>query len=396
VTVEVRPVPEADWPAVRALSREAFGGPATPSPGDDERALHTQRHSFSLGGYDATRLVSHARVKPYVQWFGGRGVPMGGIASVAVTASHQRQGVARATVAATLPLLREQGFAVSTLFPATTPLYRALGWEHAGDYGWLDVPGRLLRALGPPTGGVTLRPATADDLPAVHAAYAALARESNGLLDREHNAFVDRRPETMLDVDTFLVAVRDGAVEGWTRADRRTAGHAVEVRAWDVVGTTPEATRALWFALGAGASTAHTVRAKAPREDLLPHLAEPDVTVAEHLPWMLRLVDGAQAVAARGWPMNLTATVDLDIADEQVPDNAGRHRLTVEAGTGTLTRGGDGTVEIDARGLAALYSGYADPRTLRRAGRLRTSDDHSLDTLATMTAGPRPHIRDYF
>jgi predicted acetyltransferase len=321
---------------------------------------------------------------------------MGGIASVAVTASHQRQGVARATVAATLPLLREQGFAVSTLFPATTPLYRALGWEHAGDYTWLDVPGRLLRALGPAADGLTLRPATADDLPGVHAAYATLATQTNGLLDREQNAFVDRRPEAMLAVDTFLVAVRDDTIEGYAIADRRTAGHAVEVRAWDVVGTTPEATRAVWFALGAGASTAHTVRAKAPREDIDPHLAEPDVTVVEHLPWMLRLVDAPAAITARGWPQNLNATVDLDIADEQVPGNAGRHRLTVEDGHGTLTRGGDGTVQIHARGLAALYTGYADPRTLRRAGRLHTGDDRSLDTLATMTAGPRPHIRDYF
>jgi predicted acetyltransferase len=394
VTVEVRPVLEADWPAAQALSREAFGGPATPTPGDDERSQHTQRHSLAVGGYDGTRLVSHARVKPYLQWFGGRTVPVGGVASVAVTASHQRRGVARATVAATLPLMREHGLVGATLFPATTPLYRALGWEHAGDYTWVDVPGRLLRDLGPPD-GVTLRPATAEDVPGVLAAYRDLAAQTTGLLDRG-GPFFDLRPESMLAVDMFVVAESAHGIDGYALAERRNDGHDTRVRAWDVLGLTPEAERAVWFALGAGASTVRTVRAKALPESILPHLAEPDVTVTEHLRWMFRLVDAPAAVAARGWPANLSDTVDLTIADKELPDNAGRHRLAVEQGNGTLTAGGDGTVEVDARGLAALFTGYADPRALRRAGRLRCTDDRALDTLATMTAGPRPRLLDYF
>jgi predicted N-acetyltransferase YhbS len=141
VSIEVRPLPEEDGPAAHALCREAFGGPAAPTPADVERWLHTHRHSHGLAGYDGDRLVSHARVKPYRQWFGGRPVPMGGVASVAVAASHQRRGVARATVGAVLPLLREHGYPVSTLFrrrrrctggsagstPATTP-----GWTCRG------------------------------------------------------------------------------------------------------------------------------------------------------------------------------------------------------------------------------------------------------------------------
>jgi predicted acetyltransferase len=389
VTLEVRPVPEADRPAAHAITREAFGGPA-----DDPWWLESLAHSPAVGAYDAGRLVSFARVKPYAQWFGGRAVPMGGVASVAVAASHQRRGIARATVAATLPLMREQGFAVSALFPATSPLYRALGWELAGDYTWLDVPGRLLRALGP-VDGVALRPATAADLPGVLAAYAALACDANGLLDRT-GPFFDLRPEKMLAVDSFVVAEGPAGIEGYAIADRRHAGHATEVRAWDVVGVTPAAERAVWFALGAGASVVPTVRAKAAPDGLLLHLAEPEVTVHERLYWMLRLVDAPAAVAARGWPATLAATADLDVTDDQIPDNAGRWRLAVEAGHGTLTRGGAGTVRLGVGALSALYAGGADPRTLRRAGLLDSTDDTALDTLATMTAGPRPRLLDYF
>jgi predicted acetyltransferase len=385
----IRAIPPEDYAAAQAVTREAFGG-----PGEDPRWLASVAHSYPVGAYDGGRVVSFARVKPYQQWFGGRAVPMGGVASVAVAATHQRRGLARATVAAALDVLRERGFAVSALFPATAPLYRGLGWELAGDYVWLDVPGALLRGLGP-VDGVTLRPAVAADVPGVLAAYGRLCRESNGLLDRG-GPFFDRSPESMLAVDSFVVAEGPGGVEGYCIAERRNAGHEVAVTAWDVVGTTPAAERAVWFALGAGSSTARTVRAKASPDALALLLAEPEVSVHEHLRWMLRLVDAPAAVSARGWPGALSARVDLDVTDPQIEDNAGRWRLAVEDGYGTLTRGGDGAVGLGIGTLSALYAGYADPFTLRRAGRLTAGDDAALDALATITAGPRPRLLDYF
>jgi predicted acetyltransferase len=385
--VSVRALGEADWDAAAGLAQEAFG-----AFGDTARWTASLAHSHAVGAYDGGRLVSFARVKPYAQWFGGRAVPMGGIASVAVAASHQRRGLARETVAATLPVLRERGLAVSALFPATTPLYRGLGWEQAGDYTWLDVPGASLRALGP-VEGVTVRPAVEADLPGVLAAYDALCAGTAGLLARE-GPFFDRRAETVLP--GCLVAEGEAGIEGWTRADRQGAGHCVDVQAWDVVAATRAAARALWFVLGAGASTVRTVRAKAFADDLLPLLAEPEVTVHEHLRWMLRIADAPAAIGARGWPETLRATVDIDVTDEQVADNAGRWRLAVEDGAGTLTRGGDGTVALGIGALSALWTGYADPRTLRRLGLVSCAHDAALATLATMTAGPRPRLLDYF
>jgi predicted acetyltransferase len=406
MTLDVRIVPVEDFPALAALSREAYGTDATSATSASwtDAWVASLTHSVSVGAYDAGKVVSHARVKPYAQWFGGRAVPMGGVASVAVAASHQGRGAGRATVAALLPVMRERGYAVSALFPSTVPLYRGLGWALAGDYTWLDVPATALRALGPPADDITLRDATEADVPGVLAAYARACRETNGMLDRS-GPFFDLRPEAMLAADSFVVAERAGAtqggtpdgIEGYAIASRRNAGHAVEVRAYDVVGTTPAAARAVWFALGAGASVVPTVRAKAYPADLAPLLTEPAaVTVAEHHYWMLRLVDAPAAVAACGWPAGLAASVDLDVHDAEVPDNAGRWRLTVDDGHGSLVRGGDGTISLSGGALAALYAAYADPRTLRRAGELRCADDRALDVLATMTAGPRPRMLDYF
>lgn len=392
---EVRAVPEADWPAAYGLAQEAFGSPggdAATTEANRARWLASVAHSATVGAYDGGRLVSFARVRPYQQWFGGRPVPMAGLASVYVTASHQRRGVARATVRAALAAARERGLVVSALFPTTVPLYRGLGWEPAGDYTWLAVPGALLRALGP-VEGVTLRPAVEGDLPGIFAAYRRLCAETNGLLERSGPQF-DLRPETVLP--GALVAEGAEGIEGYARADRRRAGHHVDVEAWDVVATTPAGARALWFALGAGASTVETVRAKVAADDVLPLLAEPRVTVHEHLRWMLRLVDAPAAVAARGWPGGVRARVDLDVRDDEIPANAGRWRLTVEDGAGSLTPGGEGTVALGVGALSALYAGGADPRALRRTGLLSCADESAIDALAAATAGPRARLLDYF
>lgn len=377
-----------DAARIMPLIAEAFGGRP------EERWAASLAQSTSFGAYDGERLVSHARVKPYRQWFGGRPVPMGGVASVAVTASHQRRGLAKETVAATLPWMRANGFVVSALFPATVGLYRGLGWEYAGDYTWLDVPGAALRALGPVPDGLDVRPAAPDDLPGIFAAYERLCSATNGMLERE-GPFFDRRPETVLG-DYAVVAARDGVVEGYALGERRNAGHTVDVTAWDLVGTTPEAERAVWFALGAGASVVPTVRVKACADTLLLHLPEPVVTTHEHLRWMLRVVDAPGAVAARGWPRGVSATVDLHLTDPRVPENYGPWRLEVSGGEGALTRGGEGTVRLDAGAFGSLYAGYTDPRTLVRAGRLSTADGAALETLAALTAGPSPRLLDYF
>ena len=46
--------------------------------------------------------------------------------------------------------------------------------------------------------------------------------------------------------------------------------------------------------------------------------------------------------------------------------------------------------------LSALWTGYAEPRALRRAGLLSCADDRSLDRLRAITAGPAPRLLDYF
>ncbi|HZM00306.1 MAG TPA: GNAT family N-acetyltransferase, partial [Planctomycetota bacterium] len=88
------------------------------------RNLRLQRD----GGAVAAGLL----LVPMGQWFGGRAVPMTGIAGVGVPAERRGRGAALSLMRAALAELRRSGVALSTLYPATTALYRAVGYEVAG------------------------------------------------------------------------------------------------------------------------------------------------------------------------------------------------------------------------------------------------------------------------
>ena len=110
--------------------------------------------------------------------------------------------------------------------------------------------------------------------------------------------------------------------------------------------------------------------------------------------YMLRLVDAAGAVAARGYPP-VSVTVDLDVTDRHCDWNVGRWRLCIEAGNGRLEKGGDGAVSLSVNAFAALYSGYASAETLARAGMLRGSD-RDRAALDAVFSGPTPWLPDFF
>ena len=78
------------------------------------------------------------------------------------------------------------------------------------------------------------------------------------------------------------------------------------------------------------------------------------------------------------------------------PANAGRWTLRVEEGRGRVERGGRGRIALDARGLAALYSGFHGADTLAAFGRLKASAPEDLATAVALFAGPTPWMPDMF
>lgn len=368
--VNVRPLADSDAEAFARMRRLAFGVTSGAGPAEAWSGLVAE---------DATGPVGAIRAWRYHQFFGGKAVPCGGVASVVVLPHAGGRGVAGELLRAAVRLMRDADQPVSALYPTLPAVYRRHGWEHAGAMERLPVP---IDALARLRSDLPVRPAVEADLPHLYAAYLRTASRVDGMLDRSGPAFALGE---VLDLDLVHVVPGDDGLRGYLSADRR--GDSIVVH--DLVADDAPAARALLAGLGAWASVAAeaSLRLIDPAVDLLvPRVATP---VDVH-PWMLRVVDLPSAVAARGWPAATLAkpfAVDLDLTDADAPWHAGRHRLVWDGDAVTCEPGGSGAVRITARGLAAWYAGAAGTATLRRAGLL---DGGPADGLDALIGGPKP------
>jgi predicted acetyltransferase len=395
VPVTVRPLHRGDnYAADLDLNQRAFG-PA--DPGGNEQRLASVRLSVDGGRYfGALRgddVIGTARFLDMVQCWHGRLVPMAGVAGVKVAPEARGAGTGRALTAALLAEIEARGYPLSALFPATAPLYRSFGYEIAGGRYQVTLPGRSLRALLPPEAGAvgqdTLRrsgPADAAEISAVIERSYSAARASGPV---SH----DLATSTLLldDEDVYCYLGDDAFVcYGWSAPG--------EITVYFAVACTAAATRAVWSLIASHASIAGTVHAVAGPADPIGWLtAEPDARLQRTEAWMLRVISAPAAIAARGFPAGLTASVPLTLADPQFPANAGAWLLTVSGGRGRLARspGEPGAgLRLGPRGLAALYAG-TPLATLRMAG-LASGGDPGADAILDATFAATPYMLDHF
>jgi len=330
------------------------------------------------------RPVGFIRVREYQQYFGGAAVPMGGVASVAVAPHVRRRGVASALLAAAIADMREHGEVISALYQSAIPVYRLSGWENVGVYERAQVGPQDFATLPRPAGDVPVRLADKADLPAIHAAYTAVASTVDGMLDR---ATAEMAPERVLDFDVVLVAGEDA--RGYLTAAR----YGDRLVCHDVVAPDRDTALALLGSLASwtGQLTKVELRIMDPAWWQLLRTRPTDY-FPEVDPWMLRVVDLPAAVAARGWPTAAhlaPLAVDIEVHDEQAPWHTGRHRLVLDGGTVRCEPGGSGAVRLSARALGPWFAGSSDSAALRRAG-LLDGDADAARLLDVLTGAPHP------
>ncbi len=338
------------------------------------------------------RLVGGLGVIPMGQWFGGISVPMLGVAGVAVAPEARGRGIARSLMRATLGEARAAGVALSALYPATLTLYRLSGYELAGARFRFTA-----RLKDLPLGGREHEVHSIEDADRadVEGAYRAWARVRSGALDR--GEYIWRRVRTPRDGDArgFLVRGEKG-VEGYLYAKQRPrpAG-GYDLVLTDFVALTAHAARSLLGLLADHRSTGELCVWHGGFPDPV-HFEQPEFATAVELTeqFMLRIVHVEAALRARGYP-KLDHDIELDVADSELPDNNGRYRLVARGGKADVTRGGGGSVRLDVRALATLYSGYLRASDLARSGRI-SADARSIEALDALFAGPPPALGDFF
>lgn len=350
---------------------------------------------------DGGEVAAATHVRPFRQHFGGRAVPLAGYSPVAVLPEYRGRGWGRAVTAAPLADLRERGEVIAGLFPASVALYRSVGFEVAGSYVHRRIPAAHLAALDPAP-EVVVRRGTAADLAAVHRCYARLSPRTDGSLVRPPSWWARRLAPDLAGTELYVVddPDTDGEVAGYAayRHGRGRHPYDYSVVVTEVHGATAAVQRALWRVVGSSGSQAPDVAVVGPAEDplfLLTGSADP-LAVRSEIRWMIRLVDAAGAVAARGWNAAVAGRVDLEVVDDHAPWNAGRWVLEVADGVGRLTRGGSGAVTVTVGGLSAWWAGYAPARLLAATGHVASADRRALDLLDGLGAATPPTLVDFY
>ena len=339
------------------------------------------------------RPIGSLNLVPMGQWFGGRSVAMTGVSGVAVAPHERAGGAGSILMKAALEEMRADGKFLSTLYAATEPVYRRVGYECAGGLYEIrlqtydiDVRDRELE----------MAPITPDDNADVEECHRRWSMRHNGNVDRGPFLWLRARRPRKGVARGYLVRGPSG-VEGYLYfVQNEVPDGRYEIAVNSTAALTPAAARRILTFVADHRSMAYHVQWDGgPTHPYLTLLAEPRCRVKLWEYWFLRIVDVAGALQARGYAPSLRGEVHFDIRDDVLPDNSGKFVLSVEGGRGRVEPGGDGRVRIDIRGLAPLYTGHWGPAHLRMAGYLDAADDDA-SAAAALFAGPAPWMADRF
>lgn len=387
--------PETDLDAVVRATALAFGGP----PAGVREWLEFARHEHARvlradGGGVAASLLA----LPMGQYFGGRSVPMQGVAGVAVAPEARGRGLALAMMREQVREAASAGIPLSCLYASTQALYRQAGYEQAGLMFRTTIP---LRTIGVRDRSMPVRELGAGDDPEVRACYGRFAARINGALERgayEWGRVHKSRDEVYTGFGAFAPEEPE-RLEGYLfMAQRRkpeTGRHDVALS--DLVFTTARAGRRLLGLLSDLATVGDdAVVHGAPLHPVCSLMPQQYHTSRFVDVWMIRINLVKDALEGRGYGWGVDAALSLEVTDELVPENAGGWSLRVRAGGGVVERGASGpTLRCDVRGLAAVYSGFT-PATQAAALGLVGGDAEAIEAADAIFAGPTPWMCDRF
>ncbi len=355
-------------------------------------------------GSSEGRLIGGLALIPMGEWFGGRSIPMTGIAAVGIAPEERAGGAARTLMTRTLEELRAQGIPLSTLYASTQHLYRAVGYEQAGTRVKYSIHLPSMPIAPHPDRSLPMRAVEPTDAAPFRETYSRLAAATNGMLDRGRGMWgrVLFRSETEM-LNGFLVG-DDADPQGYVifTLHPLESGHDIRIR--DLVALTPAAYRRLLVFFLDTRSIGRTLHWSGPPTDPFLCVTEEQqydrTSIQER--WLLRIVDVAKACEARGYPAGIEAELHFEIEDEVLPENAGRYTLRVQDGRGTVTKetraaakGGRGSLRTHIRGFAPLFSGMLSPAQLQAIGWI-DGEAGAIAAAARIFAGPQPWMPDSF
>ncbi len=402
----IRTITPAELETYVRLDAYAFGYAASAEVIEYYRQFY--QVDWMLAAFEDGRMVAHLVVFPWRMAINGGSVPVGAIADVAAWPEDRRAGHTGGLLRACLGRMRDQGLALSMLYPTFQALYRRFGWAAASEtraYSFRASDIRFLPTLPPPSGRVE-RPRE-HDRGALAPIYDTILPVANGALVRDSIHWDARTFKRRGDAPLHALLWRDsdGAPGGYVihhEPARLTGGltsYGQEFAVRELVATSGAGYRALLEYL-ARHDLAERVTWSAPPDDPLPALlTDPAVIRIETRPgFMLRIVDLTAALEARPFLPAPPCRLIMRLSDPTAAWNEGTWEMVIEDGRARVRPStAEPELSTDVATLAALWNGCIPPATAARTGLLVVHDHRALTTAtAVFSVSSRPYCLDYF
>lgn len=335
-----------------------------------------------LGAYDGDRIVGGGAAFRYrLTVPGGTTIAAAGVTAVGVMPTHRRRGILRQLMVEQLRDARARGEIVAILWASEGSIYGRFGYGLGALNGRIDIERDRAVFAGPHAARGEFRLIDRQEALSVFPkVYDPVCAVTPGFVERSRNWWEN-------DVLPDLQAYRRGAGKKFYalhERDGRPVGYVLYrvISEWgdvgslsvlqvqEVIALDADALRETWqFVFGV--DLVHRIRARVGPVDhpLLLMLLEPRRLALRAVDGLwLRITDVPAALTARGY--RGSASVVVDVADQFMPDAAGRWRLTVTDGVAAVEATEDAAdLVLDTSDLAAVYLGAFSFSQLARAGR---------------------------
>ncbi|MEU8568711.1 GNAT family N-acetyltransferase [Streptomyces pathocidini] len=379
---------DALWAQYDQLATRSYGHPV----GD---ITHLRDHANLQVATRAGRVVAGGLGLLVDQFFGGAPVPSACLGAGCVAPEERGDHLAARMTAERLRPLRERGAVISALSTSSTGYARRMGWEAPVPvFAWSVATDDLKRSFTPEDfeieHGLT---------PGAQELQRNLARQWNGPVSRP--IWWASWKEQKNSLTTYRFAKPGQPTAGLlSLAMKRRERHGMRLVIHDFWATDADTAGAMLAFLGrhnTRAETAEFRRGTLPPYPTLLHNLHRHRPISEAWhPWMLRILNAAEAVRLRGWPKDLDATAPIEIEN----DNGrtwDRYMFRITGGSAQLhPTTVESQVSLTRRQLAVWYAGgYRTPTSARMAG-LRAQSEEALATLIRSTAQFEPWLPDHF
>jgi predicted acetyltransferase len=370
----------------------------------DPRGVEARRRLLSsneLGNIDRLLVLerggvvlAHAFLFELKVFFGGTKVSAGAIASVGVAPEARGEALARALLDELHRLAHSRGDALTLLYPFRQGFYARHGYVAVSPTRLLMLhPRAIPEAWADPFSAPgTIRAASALDRAGILAAYERAALLRTGWLDRPERLW-ERR---LLDERRrWFVLDRQGTVAGYVNwiAKQAEAHAQTRLEIGDLVADDEPARRRLLALIGAQRDQVAEVTLEVDADDPIDRalidmdLVRHGTESVEHTLGtlvagpMLRLLDIARAVEARGYPKD--GAIDVAV------DGAPPLRIEIHEGRAKIegSRGGP-LLRLDRPALGAVLYGGLPPSCAARIGWLAADAPSALHLADELFAHP--------